>query len=127
MNTAPKEMTPLTALPHQRPIHVFQVPVGLVTYGITSIGMVELTANEEIMATKRSNNNPMQLGYELAKESLRMVDKKKVSTVDGTADAVFNNMHPKVRTLLAQAYTEIHSPKDSDSKDFLSSREYTAG
>lgn len=112
---------------HQRPIHNFKIPERLQTYGIESLGMVELTANEEIAATKRSNNNAMQLAYELAKESLRMVNGKRVATHDGTADTAFNNMHPMVRTLVAQAYSAIHSPKDEDSKDFLSSREYAAG
>lgn len=129
------QQTPQEVLPQnlsapskdKRWLHRFQIPDSLKKFGISSLGLVELTAGEELMATKRSGNNPMQLAYELTKESLREVDGRKVSTADGTADVIFNSMHPQVRTLLSQAYALLHAPKDEDTATFLSSRESQVG
>lgn len=111
----------------KRAIYRFDVPESLRRYGIQQMGLVELNAREEIMAAKRAGNQPLQLAFELARECLREIDKVPVSTGDGTADSVFDNMHPKIRTLLVSAYSELHNPSDVDTTAFLASREMRVG
>jgi hypothetical protein len=65
--------------PRQRPVYQFEVPEQLAN-GVTSVGLVELSADEEIMATKRSRGDTMRLAYELAKQALVEVNGAKVAT-----------------------------------------------
>lgn len=110
-----------------RPVFTYVIPPKLHRYGIKTVGLIELTANEELMATRRSAMSPMALAAELAKESLRKVDSKSVSTTDGTADFAFNTMHPKIRTLVMSAYNLLHNPDGDDTKGFLDSQEMSVG
>lgn len=107
--------------------YTYTIPESLQRYGIKTFALVELNAREEIMAAKRADNQPVRLAFELARESLREVDGVPVSTAEGTADSVFDSMHPKVRTLLITAYSDLHNPNDGDTSSFLKSREMRVG
>ncbi len=96
-------------------------------HGVKSIGMIELTAEEELMATKRAHNDPIRLAYELSKEALREVDGRAMSTGNGTADRAWNGMHPKIRTLVVSAYGQLHSPEEQDLTSFLASQQTSIG
>ena len=111
----------------KRPTYLYTVPTDLQRYGIKTFALVELNAREEIMAAKRADNQPVRLAFELARESLREVDGVAVSTAEGTADSVFDSMHPKVRTLLITAYSDLHNPSDKETASFLKSREMRVG
>lgn len=127
---APKNVTSprdLIAAPSGRTVHSYEVPASLRGYGIESIGVIELKAGEELMATKRAQSDPMRLAFELAKESLRRVNNAPVSTADGTADSVWDSMHPKVRNLVVSAYGDVHQPKNAELADFLTSRQVQVG
>lgn len=110
-----------------RQMHLFTIPASLQGFGIKSIGLVELTAEEEIMATKRCANDVARLAFELAKESLRQVDGKPVSTMEGTVDRLWNRMHPKVRNLVVAAYGQIHQPEGNETAGFLASHQVQVG
>lgn len=119
-----------------RPVTVFTVPAALRSVGrvqVEEIGIVELDTDEEMMATKRSRNDPVRLAFELARESLRWVKKtgaasgQAVTTADGSGDAVWAGVHPKVRQLIVTAYGVVHNPTDNELALFLASRQVQVG
>lgn len=90
---------------------------------IESVSLVELTAAEEMMATKRAMNDPIRLAWEMPKESLRAVNGSPLSAADGTIDKVWESMHPKVRSFVMAAYNQLHNPPAEDVSVFLLSRQ----
>lgn len=121
----------------ERCIEYFDVPKKLlpISKGITRMGFVELTPREEMNASKRCHGDMVRLAWELAKECLRVLVVKQgekfvdqhVSTSDGTMDAVWTAMHPKVRALATTAYGSLHNPTEEDAEGFLGSRRSVAG
>jgi len=111
----------------ERPLHVFRVPEVLHHYGVTELGLVELTLEEELRATQRARNDQIRLAGELAKESLRMVNGQMVKTSDGSAERALAKFHPKVRQLLLQAYSELHTTTRDEAASFLASHEVRVG
>jgi hypothetical protein len=113
---------------NQRQTYSYKVPPKLAaSTGIESVTLVELTADEEIAAAKRSRNDNVRLAYELVKSSLVGVNGKQVSLADGTADAAWNRMDPKVRALALQAYASLHNAEEEDVADFINSRSVNVG
>ena len=110
-----------------RPMFRFTIPVKLQGQGVTEVGLVQLTSNEELQATKRAVNDTHRLAYELAKESLREVDGNPVGAADGSIDAVWKDMHPKIRTLIMTAYGELHAPEKDEIDSFLQSQRVEVG
>jgi hypothetical protein len=113
----------VAATPASRVLEIFTLPDGL---PVTTVGLVERTVQEELMASRRAGNDAARLVYELAKESLRMVDGVPVSTGDGSVDAFFARRDlgmSKVRQLILQAVEVIHNPAGSEVRDFLASRQ----
>ena len=107
----------------ERALHVFSIPAKLAEkIGVNNIGLVELTGEEELMVTSRARNDVARLAYELARESLRMINDKPVSTADGSADKAWNTMHPQVRGMVVQAYSDVHNADSTDVQAFLESR-----
>lgn len=112
----------------KRSRHTFKVPVTLqAEVAAESIVIVELTAEEEMMATRRSRGDQVRLAWELAKESLRRVDDQEVKSADGSIDSVWNRMHPKLRQMVIGAYSAVHSPNNEQQVDFLGSRQIEVG
>lgn len=112
---------------NDRVIHTFKIPETLASHGVKEIGLVELTMEEELLATRRSRGDAVRLAYEYAKECLRVVDGKTVRTVDGSADKVWGALHPKVRQLVIRAYGVLHQPKMEEDSAFLESHEVRVG
>ena len=112
---------------NERVIHTFKIPESLASHGVKEIGLVELTMEEEMLATRRSRGDAVRLAYEYARECLRVVDGKTVRTMDGSADRVWNAMHPKVRQLVIRAYGVLHQPKMEEDSAFLESHEIKVG
>ena len=111
-----------------RPLYRFDIPGSILAIQpIKQVGLVQINSSEEIRATKRARNDSHQMAYSLAKQSLVEVDGKPVSEGDGSADKVWDAMHPKVRVLVVTAYGELHTPEDEDIKDFLKSQKVTVG
>ncbi len=103
-----------------RPLHVFTIP-STVEGDVREVGMVEITAQEEINAEKRARGDRTMIAVELAKESLRRVNGKPVLSSDGTVDSAWEAMVPKVRTFLVSAYSRMHIPTRTEEADFFSS------
>ena len=104
-----------------RPVYEYDVPARFAN-GITSIGVIKLTSQEELMAAKRAHNDSHKLAYELALQSLAEINGQRVSLADGTADTAFKDMDPQVRQLVLQAYADQHVPEEADVRDFRASR-----
>lgn len=112
----------------QRPIHVFDLPEKLAEeVGTSQVGLVTLTADEELMCFKRAQGISAQLAMELGKASLVLADGNALSVTDGTVDTFWKGMDPRLRQLVLTAYTEIHAAKEEDQASFLKSRKLRAG
>lgn len=110
-----------------RPLFTYPIPKSLHKYGVRSIGLVELTLEEEAAASRRAGNDALKLGLELASTSLRQVNGQDVSVVDGTADGAVAKMGSKVRQLLVMAYQKLHMPEKDEIEGFLKGEEVTVG
>lgn len=116
----------IRAAEEDRIVYWYDVPEKISrTTHVNRIGLVELSAGEELMATRRARNDAIQLAFELAKESVRWVNDDKVNTGNGTADAFWGQklqgMAP-LRALILAAYQEIHAPGADDIQAFIQSR-----
>jgi len=109
-----------------RPIYSYAIPASIAD-GVTSVGLMELTAHEEIMSTKRASGDAFRLAYELAKQSLCEVNGQPVSLADGSVDTAFDKMPAKVRNLVLRAYAEIHTTNEDVAADFLKARQVRVG
>jgi hypothetical protein len=101
-----------------RTVHTFTLPDSVLGE-VRSVGLVELTAEEELMATKRARGDHFRLAYELAKQALATVNGARVGVADGSADAAWQGMHPKVRNMVLAAYMQLHTPDEGSTADFL--------
>ena len=102
--------------------YTYNIPAGA-EVATTSVVLVELTAEEEMMATKRARNDPIRLAYELAKCSLVGLDGMEMKSSDGSLDREWDKIHPKVRSFIMQAFNQIHAPREEDVSTFLASRQ----
>lgn len=108
--------------------YTYKFPQGIKKQtGIESVTIIELTAQEELMATKRANNDPIRLAFEMALQCLVAVNGREVSLVDGSADKIWETMHPQARQLVMRAYDQTHNIQKDDAKDFLESRTVEVG
>lgn len=118
---------------NEREVFVYEVPPNLVgETGIEAIGLVIMTAEEELMAAKRTRGDAALAAMELTKQALRQVKyagqrTRTVSSADSSIDEVWSRMHPKVRGLCIVAYNDLHNAKQSDVVGFLQSRKATVG
>lgn len=110
-----------------RVVHTFTIPPKLAAHGIKTVGLVELRVQEELNGAKRAMGDQMRTAYELAQECLRYVNGQPVTTADGTADAAWAKMHPKVRHLVVTAYGKLHAPEENELKSFLDSANSQVG
>jgi hypothetical protein len=104
-----------------RPVYVYQIPK-LMADGITSIGLVQLTTHEEMMAAKRAGSDPVKYVYEQAKQSLVEVNGEKVSLGDGSTEQALDRMGPQIRSLMMTAFGKLHSPPEDTTADFLNTQ-----
>ena len=113
--------------PAPRVMNFFTVPPEIVLdSGVAEIGIVELTLNEEMTASKRAGVDMVAMAAELAKEALREVDGRTLSTPDLSADAFWRDCKPKLRQLILTAYNVVHNPGAANTAAFLSSRRQSA-
>jgi len=112
---------------NQRPVYVYTVPSNLGGEDFKTIGLVQLTAHEEMMAAKRSNGDPIKLAYEQVMQAIVEVNGEKVGVANGSADRAFNTMGPMLRNLVMTAHAKLHAPPEGDVELFLDSREVRLG
>jgi hypothetical protein len=119
----------VTALPRkQREVNVFDVPPDIaLSSGISTVGLVTLTSDDELACWTRAKNSNAKLATELAKTSLVEADGKPLSLGDGTVDSFWGGLDPKLRQLIMGAYTELHAASDEAQASFLKSRRVKVG
>lgn len=87
-----------------------------------TIGLVELTVDDERRASKRARANNTSVAYELAKESLVASDGKAVTWKSNQKELVLEGSSPKVRALILEGFQHLHVPEEKGEKGaFLSS------
>ena len=124
---SPRDMNEARAVKQTRPVYTFDFPSGIASTEVQSIGLVQLTSDEEIMATKRASNNPASMAQNLTLQALVEFNGQSVSMADGSTETAWRKLSPKQRGLLITAYGELHTPEDSDIRDFLASQKVRVG
>ena len=104
-----------------RVIHRFEIPASI-PGDVRSLGLVEITAQEELNAEQRCKGSPDKRAAEMAKSALVEVNGQKVQFADGSVDRAWNTLHPKVRTLIASAWVKLHLANDDEVDSFFASR-----
>lgn len=104
-----------------RVIHRFEIPASI-PGDIRAIGLVEITAQEELQAEQRCKGASDKRAAEMAKSALVEVNGQRVHFADASVDKAWNNMHPKVRTLIASAWVKLHLASDDEVDSFFASR-----
>lgn len=104
-----------------RVIHRFTVP-NSIPGDIRSVGMVEMTAEEELRAEQRCKGASDKRAQEMTKQALVEVNGEPVGFGDGSIERAWVGLHPKLRTLLATAWVKLHLAEDSEVDDFFASR-----
>ncbi len=121
----------LAAREADRPIYTYTIPKVLAQLtGVVTIGMVELTTQEMIMAQQRGGEQRLAVGFELAKAAWRRKNDERLSLGDGSVDLAWASNKPgmtKLRTLLTQAYADLHNPKEDENAAFLASQSVQIG
>lgn len=87
----------------------------------TSVTLVEITMKEQQEATRTAQANKVQVGLEMLKFAVVEADGKPLSWKGNEREIWLDQVSPKVRTLLLQAFNHIHAPADEDEADFLAS------
>ena len=117
----------MEATKKDRPIYVYDVPPVCGDTAITSIGLVQLTTGEELMAAKRAHGDNFKLAFELAKQCVVEVNGEKVGVGDGSVDTAWNKMTPQTRNLVMGEYAALHAPPDGAEEAFRKSRRVKVG
>lgn len=119
-------MEPIT--PRNRAKYEFTFPDEIATdIGIKTITIMELSPSEEIRAAKRAENDAFTLVQEMAKEAIKQVDARAVSSGDESVDIVWSQLGPVGRSLVMNAIQAISQPQKNDMQSFLKSRKVTVG
>ena len=117
----------MEATKKDRPIYVYDVPAECEDAEVKSIGLVQLTTGEELMAAKRAHGDNFKLAFELAKQCVAEVNGEKVSVADGTVDTAWTKMTPQTRNLVMGEYAALHAPPEGAEEAFRKSRRVKVG
>jgi len=104
-----------------RVIHRFNVPDSI-PGDIRSLGLVEITAEEELRAEQRCKGASDKRAQEMAKQAIAEVNGQVVSFADGSLEKAWHSMHPKVRVLISSAWVRLHLATDDEVESFFASR-----
>lgn len=109
-----------------RPVAIYDVPEAerfmFDEIPVVSMGFVELTPREELMALKRANGSAEAAAYESAKACIVEVNEKPIDKTNGDVDRLWQAMGPRGRQLVIMAYGELHQPSQATQVGFLKSR-----
>lgn len=104
----------------QRTVYSYNIPESC-GGTVRQIGFVEITAEEEMMAEKRAFGDRNKVPIELTKQALVEADGQPLNTGDGSVDALWKGLTPKVRTLLTTTYYKLHIPSEAETESFFGS------
>lgn len=108
-----------------RAVHTYTIPDSLRNGSNPNparIGMVQLNADQELMASKSGKFDYMKAQYAAAKLSIVEFDGQRVPP-DGTVDIWWDKADPKLRSLVLQAYNKLSSPSVEEDESFFGSEE----
>lgn len=104
-----------------RVVHRFKVPASI-PGDVREIGLIELTADDELRAEQRCKGASDKRAAELVKSAICEVNGKPVGVTDGSVNNVWNDMPAKVRTLVNSAWLRLHMASDEELEGFFASR-----
>jgi hypothetical protein len=116
-----------------RPTHTYDVPPrGWAIVGIKSIGLVRLTADEEIAVLQKARSSAklgdaVRVQYELAKAAIVSIDGQALRQHTEALEVAWNALTPPARTLLLRAYQDLHAVDEDITADFLKGKTTTVG
>ncbi len=115
-----------------REVNTYDVPGSVAkASGVTQVGLITLTADEELLCYKKARGDNAKLAAELAKACLVEATVngvvKKLAGHDGSVDTFFKDCDPRIRQLLLQAYADLHAAEPEDTESFLKSRKLRVG
>lgn len=105
----------------KRVVHRFKVPASI-PGEVREIGLVELTAEDELRVEQRCKGASDKRAAELVKSAICEVNGKAVSVMDGSVHNVWNELPAKVRTLVNSAWLRLHMASDEELEGFFASR-----
>ena len=108
-------------------IHTYTIPESLRNgsngaANPSRVGMQQLNADQELMASKSGKFDYMKAQYAAAKLSIVEFDGARVLP-DGTVDIWWDKADPKLRSLILQAYNKLSSPSAEEDTTFFGSEE----
>lgn len=101
----------------ERVVYTFTIPESIAGE-VRSVGLVELTSNEEIAVESRCKGNPEKRAIEIVKSTVWEVNGQRIHNGAGELDKLWNNLSPKVRSLLNRAWIKLHAADDAESESF---------
>lgn len=104
-----------------RIVHRFKVPASVLGE-VREIGMVEITADEELAVEQRCKGASDRRAHEMAKAAIVEVNGQAVSLADGSVDKAWSGFSPKIRTLVSTAWVKLHLANDDEVEGFFASR-----
>jgi len=107
-----------------RVVREFTLPESLIgkdSIGPRKVALRQLSADEELMASKIGRFDIMRAQYAAAKLSIVELDGKPVHYADTVLEAFWERSDPRVRSLLLQAYNRLSSPTKEEEEDFFGS------
>lgn len=110
-----------------RQVYVYDVPEENQYNGIVSLGVRELTIDEEKMVYRRIGSDIAAAASELSKQALCEVNDQKVSLADGSSDKAYESFTPQIRQMVLDAYTDTNNAKPETIKKFLASKRVKVG
>ena len=120
-----KEAPDLAAIPGGatgQVVHTYEIPKRSRRPGQpTKVGMVELTAKDELLASKLGGDDLRAVQFEAAKRAVRFLDGKR--TTSDAVDEWWDACGSPVRALVMTAYARLSSPAEGDADVFLQSVE----
>jgi hypothetical protein len=136
---ANQNVGPLVDRTQRSPVFDYEIPDsdGLhqeVTRSFGSIRVIScklLTPLEDKSAAQAGKGDMVVTAYELAKRTIVEVtnetgERFPIQIYGGSADELWGQLHPKIRSLIVQAYAENASPQEATKDSFLASRKIRA-
>ncbi len=103
-------------------VYNYKLPASLQRPGCAkTVGMRELTSEEEIRAIKLGDFDYMRAQYEATKMAICVLDGKPVDVANNEADVFFEQIGAKGRTLLMKAHNKLSGPSKEEETDFFKS------
>jgi hypothetical protein len=86
---------------------------------VEKVTLKKLKGHDQEMALERGGGDPLKTGIELAKQSVVALDGKPFIPTDPDSEITWNNLDPRAREFISNAYYRLHRVSDKQVEDFL--------